>query len=86
MTDQLWSWVLGFIWLVGLVGFYLAGKKVWWCWYIINIANQALWFTYAVVTEQWGFLVVSLIYMAVFLVNTAGWTREHLRGSTRALP
>ena len=31
MNDQLWSWLLT---AVGLSCFWLAGRRVWWCWYI----------------------------------------------------
>lgn len=71
--DQYWSWILT---LVGVTGFWLAGKKVWWCWYV-NIANQALWVTYAVVTRQWGFLLGAVVYLAVFVPNAIRWTKEH---------
>lgn len=70
---EFWSWILT---AVGLAGFFLAGKKVWWCWYV-NIANQVLWFTYAVLTEQWGFLIGVFAYLFVFTKNAIEWTREH---------
>lgn len=70
---EYWSWILT---AVGLTGFVLAGKKVWWCWYI-NIACQALWMTYAIVTEQWGFIVAALAYTFVFTKNAIEWTRDH---------
>lgn len=73
MSDQIWSWVLG---LVGVAGFVLAGRKVWWAWHI-NVAAQALWTTYAIVTEQYGFLVSAAVYVVVFSRNAARWTREH---------
>ena len=73
MSDQLWSWALT---LIGVSGFWLAGRKVWWCWYI-NIANQILWTTYALVTQQWGFLIGVPIYLSVFVPNAIRWTREH---------
>lgn len=72
MTDQIWSWVLGFI---GIAGFIAAGKKIWWAWYI-NIAAQFIWFAYAIVTQQWGFLLSSFVYMGVFVKNAYDWTRE----------
>lgn len=71
--DQIWSWVLM---AVGLVGFHLAGKKIWWAWYV-NIANQIIWFVYSIVTEQWGFLVGTFFYMYVFVQNAYRWTKEH---------
>jgi xanthosine utilization system XapX-like protein len=36
MSDQYWNYIVTF---VGLIGFYLGGKKIWWAWYV-NIANQ----------------------------------------------
>jgi hypothetical protein len=73
MSNQLWSWILT---IVGLTGFILAGRKVWWSWYI-NIACQGLWFAYAIVTKQYGFIVASLAYTVVFTQNAIKWTREH---------
>jgi len=72
-TNQIWSWVLS---IVGLAGFFLAGKKVWWAWYV-NIANQVLWTAYALIAEQWGFLVGTVFYFVVFTRNAYLWTKEH---------
>jgi hypothetical protein len=73
--NQIWSWILSFI---GIAGFFLAGKKIWWAWYI-NIANQVLWSTYAIVTEQWGFIIGAIFYFAVFIRNAYLWTKEHFQ-------
>lgn len=70
---MMWSYILT---VVGLSGFWLAGKKVWWAWYI-NVAAQALWATYAVVTTQYGFLVGAAVYTVVFSRNAYKWTTEH---------
>lgn len=75
MSYQYWSWLLT---VVGVTGFILAGRKVWWCWYV-NIACQGLWITYAIVTKQWGFIVASLVYTVVFAQNALKWTREHVQ-------
>lgn len=77
--DQLWSWALTFI---GLTGFWLAGRKVWWCWYV-NIANQVLWLSYSLITEQWGFLVGVGFYLFVFIKNAHSWTKEHFEAGPR---
>jgi len=71
--SQVWSWVLG---AVGLLGFYLAGRRVWWAWYV-NIANQVVWFAYSIVTQQLGFLVTTFLYFGVFSKNAYLWTRDH---------
>ncbi len=73
MSAQTWSWILT---AVGLTGFILAGRRIWWCWYI-NLACQGLWFTYALVTKQYGFVVASIVYTIVFANNAYKWTREH---------
>lgn len=72
MNHQYWSWILT---AVGITGFILAGRKVWWAWYI-NIGCQALWFTYAIVTQQYGFIIAALLYTVVFTQNAIKWTRE----------
>lgn len=71
MTEY-WSWILGFI---GIAGFILTGRKIWWAWYV-NIGAQVVWFTYAIVTVQYGFLVSSIVYAAVFSYNAYLWTKD----------
>lgn len=66
-------WILS---IIGLTGFFLAGKKIWWCWYI-NIANQILWFVYSITTEQYGFIVAAFFYTFIFVKNAYHWTKEH---------
>lgn len=73
MTDWWWSWLLT---IVGVTGFFLAGKKIWWSWYV-NIACQGLWLYYGWHTDQWGFVIASCIYFVVFSRNAYNWTREH---------
>jgi len=70
--NQAWSWLLT---AVGLVGFVLAGRRVWWCWYV-NLACQALWLAYALVTQQYGFIASALLYTVVFARNARAWTAE----------
>lgn len=68
----MWSYILT---AIGLLGFYFVGKKAWWAWYI-NIANQFLWLTYALVTEQYGFIIGSVFYFIVFAKNAYAWTKD----------
>lgn len=74
--NQLWSYLLG---VVGLVGFILAGRRVWWSWYV-NLACQGLWFAYSIVTNQFGFFISSLVYAFVFSQNAIKWTKDHHKG------
>jgi hypothetical protein len=71
VSTEYWSYVLV---VVGLLGFVVVGQKVWWGWYI-NLASQVLWFTYAIVTEQWGFLIGAIAYTLIFSINAYKWTR-----------
>jgi hypothetical protein len=67
-----WSWLLT---AVGVTGLWFAGRKnkVGWG---IGIAAQVLWFTYAVVTAQWGFIVSCVAYGWVYCRNFLAWHRE----------
>lgn len=72
MIPQYWSWALAF---VGIAGVWLAGNKRLAGW-IIGVAVQALWITYALVTWQLGFVASALVYGAVYGRNAVKWWRE----------
>lgn len=76
--NEMWSWILT---AVGLTCFFLAGRKVWWAWYI-GIGGQVLWLIYSLVTLQWGFLAGVIAYTVVYSKNAYSWTREHFKSST----
>ena len=76
---ELWSWTLT---AVGLTCFVLAGRKVWWAWYV-GIAGQALWLAYSLATAQWGFLAGVVAYTAVYAKNAHTWTRERLESAPK---
>lgn len=73
MNEQILSWIVA---AIGLSGFFLAGRKVWWCWYV-NIACQVFWFLYAWVSETPAFFATALFYTVVFTINAIKWTKEH---------
>jgi hypothetical protein len=77
-VSQWWSIVLT---TIGVTGFWLAGRKVWWCWYV-NIACQFVWLAYALATRQWGFLLSVFVYGPIFVKNAVTWTREHREGGS----
>jgi len=70
------GWWSFWLTLIGVSGFVLAGRRVWWSWYV-NLACQALWLAYALVTQQYGFIVAALVYSYVFAKNAILWTKEH---------
>ena len=69
---MLWSWLLM---AVGVLGLYVAGKKNAAGW-AIGVAAQTLWIAYALVTEQYGFIVSALVYGWVYARNFVAWRRE----------
>lgn len=80
MNEQILSWIVA---AVGLSGFFLAGRKVWWCWYV-NIACQIFWFLYAWVSETPAFFFTALFYTVVFTINAYKWTKEHFERKSEA--
>jgi hypothetical protein len=54
--------------VVGVTGLFLAGRGGWLGW-AIGIFAQLLWFAYALVTKQYGFIVSAIAYGAVNVVN-----------------
>jgi hypothetical protein len=72
MSNEL-SWLVT---IVGLIGFWLAGNKVWWAWYV-NIANQLMWVIFAIVSGYYAFLLGTAFYTAVFVKNAIQWTQAH---------
>lgn len=75
--NQWWSWGLT---AVGVFGLYLAGKKSPWGW-AVGIGAQILWFSYAIATRQWGFLVSSFAYGFVYTKNFHAWRKSELISS-----
>lgn len=67
-----WSWILL---ACGIIGIWNAGNKKSWGW-LIGIGVQVLWFTYAVVSDQNGFIFQSMLYAAVYYRNYRRWQTE----------
>lgn len=59
---------------VGVFGLYMAGRKVWWAW-LIGLGAQVLWLSYAVSTQQYGFIVSAVAYGWVYGKNALAWRR-----------
>lgn len=66
---NLWSWLLT---SVGVLGLFLAGRKLWWAW-LIGLFAQILWFAYALTTKQYGFIVSAFAYGWVYARNARSW-------------
>ena len=69
---EIWSWALA---VVGVVGIYFVGKKTLWGWFVL-LFNETLWIAYAIVTEQYGFIVSAIAYGAVYIQSYIHWKRD----------
>ncbi len=72
MIPWYWSYLLT---AVGVFGLFLAGRRIWWSWYV-GVGAQVLWLAYALTTDQYGFILSALAYGWVYLRNALSWSRE----------
>ena len=71
MTETIWSFALA---AVGILGLYLAGKKNAWGW-ALGFLVQIPWTYYAIITEQYGFIVSAVAYATVYAKNFLTWRK-----------
>lgn len=71
---MMWSILLS---VGGVVGIWLAGRKNYWGW-ALGLAMQLAWFTFALVTAQYGFILSALAYGYVYALNLRKWRREKM--------
>jgi membrane protein implicated in regulation of membrane protease activity len=64
-----WSFVLEGL---GLCGAYFVAQKVWWSWLVLA-TNSVLWVIYGWTTGQWGFVLSSTAFCAIYLRNAQKW-------------
>jgi len=76
---QWWSWALM---AVGVTGLFLAGRGGWLGW-AIGIFAQLLWFAYALVTKQYGFIVSAVAYGTVNVINLRKAIKKQREADTR---
>jgi hypothetical protein len=67
---EYWSYLLA---MVGITGIFFVGKKTAFGWLILFV-NEILWITYALISQQYGFLLMAIAYMIVYLKSYREWT------------
>lgn len=72
MTNLVWSIGLS---LIGILGIYLAGSKNIWGW-VLGLTAQVLWFVFAIVTKQYGFILSAVAYGCVYGRNFIKWRKD----------
>ena len=69
---MLWSFILT---AVGIVGLWLTGRKSRWG-FAVGLAAQVLWFLYAILTQQWGFIASCCLFGFLYARNFWRWSKE----------
>jgi hypothetical protein len=69
--NEYWSWLLA---ILGVSGMYFVGKKTVWGWLLL-LANEVIWTVYALVTKQYGFIVMAIAYAIVYIKSYLEWRR-----------
>ena len=69
---MLWSWVLA---VIGVAGIYFVGRKTIWGWLVL-LFNEALSITYALITDQYGYIFSALAYAIVYIRSYIHWSKE----------
>lgn len=69
---QVWSWLLT---ITNVVGLYLVGRKHIAGW-VVGVTAQLFLLTYALVTQQSGFVAAALIYGTMHARNWYRWHNE----------
>lgn len=74
-----WSWLLT---AVGVTGLLVAGsqRKLGWA---IGLGAQVLWLSYAIATDQWGFIVSAFAYGSVYARNWLRWHQQEVADAAR---
>jgi hypothetical protein len=69
---QYWSWLLA---AIGVTGIFFVGRKTIWVWLILCL-NECLWIVYALITDQYGFIVAAVAYGIVYIRSYLHWRRD----------
>ena len=69
---EYWSWILA---AIGVSGIYFVGRKTIWGWLIL-LFNEIIWIAYAMITEQYGFIVSAVAYAAVYIRSYLHWRED----------
>jgi len=67
-----WSYILA---AIGVTGIFFVGRKTIWGWWVL-LFNEALWIAYALITNQYGFILSAIAYAAVYIRSYVHWSKE----------
>lgn len=67
-----WSWILA---TIGVSGMFMVGQKTVKGWLVL-FSNECLWIFYALRTHQYGFIIMALAYMIVYIRSYLEWNKK----------
>ncbi len=73
---MMWSYVLA---AIGVTGIFFVGRKTIWGWFVL-LFNEVLWIAYALITNQYGFILSAIAYAIVYIKSYLLWRREATKG------
>jgi len=68
----MWSYVLA---AIGVTGIFFVGRKTIWGWLVL-LFNEVLWIAYALITNQYGFILSAIAYAIVYIKSYMLWRQE----------
>ncbi len=68
----MWSYVLA---AIGVTGIFFVGRKTVWGWLVL-LLNEFLWIAYALITDQYGFILSAIAYGIVYVKSYMLWRKE----------
>jgi hypothetical protein len=72
----MWSYVLA---AIGVTGIFFVGRKTIWGWFVL-LFNEVLWIAYALITNQYGFILSAIAYAIVYIKSYLLWRKEAEKG------
>jgi hypothetical protein len=69
---MMWSYVLA---AIGVTGIFFVGRKTVWGWLVL-LLNEFLWIAYALITDQYGFILSAIAYGIVYVKSYMLWRKE----------
>ena len=64
---------------IGVTGIFFVGRKTIWGWFVL-LFNEVLWIAYALITNQYGFILSAIAYAIVYIKSYLLWRREAEKG------
>ena len=71
----MWSYVLA---AIGVTGIFFVGRKTIWGWFVL-LFNEVLWIAYALITNQYGFILSAIAYAIVYIKSYTLWRQEDIK-------